>query len=297
MKASRMLKKVLLFLLTLQTPVYSSIDTLSSQNIIETNTLDPILEVIKNADPDTLVIFDVDDVLVYATDQLLQFRHKPELNRIIVHLSETHSKAELEDLMSTAILQHNMSLVTAEIFKIFEVLKGKSISYVALTAAQTGPLGHIESQEDWRINHLKSLGFDFEKPFSQLGSFTFSELPSKKDPRRVASFKDGVLFCCDVPKGVVLQAFLKKAKLKFKRIIFIDDLMKNHDSVADYCTKNNIIFLGFHYTGAHEKHDKSPFNRKRSQLQIDTLVQERKWLSDAEADRILKMNAAYKPRL
>jgi hypothetical protein len=99
-------------------------------------------------------------------------------------------------------------------------------------------------------------------------------------------FKKGILFTCNVPKGKVLEAFLKRLKWKPSKIVFTDDKMKHLESVRDFCQRAHIPFQGFQYTAV-EQMPKMPINKKRADLQFKTLAEQEKWLSDVEADQVL----------
>lgn len=250
--------------------------------ITQTATLQPIIEAIAQSSEDTLVIVDVDDVLIKANDQILQLAHKPELNKIIAGLAQKYPLSRIQELTSIVMLQYQNSLIDPKIKDVFQLLNDKNIKFIALTAADTGKLGYIASIEDWRIQSLKNFGFDFSSSFPDLQPITFENLPSTKNPARFATYKTGILFSSDVPKGEVLKAFLAYAKSQFKQIIFVDDLRKNLDSVETFCNEVGIAYQGFEYTANAVS---SPLNEERVKLQIDTLINEGKWLSDIEADK------------
>lgn len=253
-------------------------------DITQTATLQPIIDAITQSPENTLVIVDVDDVLIKANDQLLQLAHKPALNKIVADLAQKHSFYRIQELTSIVMLQYKTSLIDPKIKDVFQLLNNKNIKFIALTAADTGKLGQIESMEDWRIQTLKDLGFDFSSSFPNIQPIIFKDLPSIRNPTSFATFKKGILFSSDVPKGTVLKAFLADIKEQFKHIIFVDDLRKNLDSVESFCQDADIAYQGFEYTA---NAISSPLNEERIKFQIDTLVNKNKWLSDIEADKEL----------
>jgi hypothetical protein len=96
----------------------------------------------------------------------------------------------------------------------------------------------------------------------------------------------------EIDKGKALKAFLNHYKLKFKKIIFIDDRKKNLESVEKTISKLNIPFVGIEYTAA-VMHTE-PLNEKRAKLQFKTLSKEKKWISDSEADALLTNSVKVK---
>lgn len=82
---------ILVYLLTISCPI-------TSAEIIQTLILAPIETALKKATADTIVIFDVDDVLIIAKDQILQpayhqFAKKLEDDLESRHLEEKSQKA------------------------------------------------------------------------------------------------------------------------------------------------------------------------------------------------------------
>lgn len=256
----------------------------SQAEITQTTTLQPIINAIMQSTNDTLVIMDVDDVLIKANDQILQLAHKPALNKIIASLAQKYPLNQIQEFTSIVMLQHQTSLIDPKIKDVFQLLKDKNIKFIALTAADTGKLGQIKSIEDWRIQTLKDFGFDFSGAFPDLQPLTFKELRSTRNLTSCASYKAGILFSSDIPKGVVLKAFLAAANAQFKHIIFVDDLRNNLESVEDFCNEAGIAYQGFEYTA---NVNSSTLNEKRVKIQMNTLVNKNKWLSDLEADKEL----------
>ncbi len=56
-----------------------------------------------------------------------------------------------------------------------------------------------------------------------------------------------------IPKGETLDAYLQFAKIKPKKIIFIDDILTSLETVSEYCKKTNIQYIGYEYTAIKEQ--------------------------------------------
>lgn len=134
---------------------------------------------------------------------------------------------------------------------------------------------------------------DTGRSFQEVKDVTFNFLKSK-DPTRVPMFKNGIVFACHLPKGQVLKTFLHYAGLSPKKIIFMDDLRENLESVEAFCQQTGIKFIGFEYTAVTER-SKIPLDEKRAQLQFEVLEKEHQWLSDDEAD--IRVQSMRKPAL
>ncbi|MBX9787187.1 MAG: DUF2608 domain-containing protein [Alphaproteobacteria bacterium] len=251
--------------------------------ISKTSDLVPIELAIKQADSETLVIFDVDDVLITARDQILQAAHKKFLEGLNKGLESRLSEEEAQKLWGIIWLARSDEPVDPKMVSLIKEAQSKGLKVMALTNAWTGPFGVIPSLQDWRIEELEDFGYVFKDSWKTLKAKTFEALKSK-DPERFPVFKEGVVFTCNLPKGEVLKALLDYANLSPKKIIFVDDKEKNLKSVEAFAREVKIPFIGFQYTAVVDR-PKSLLNEKRAQLQFEVLEKEHKWLSDEEADK------------
>ncbi len=255
--------------------------------ILKANDIKGIEETLASINQDTLVIFDVDDVLIMPKDQILQSHHRSYLHKLEKALAKQEKEVEL--FWGVILSQRQSILVDKRMPQILNELHSKGIKVLALTHAMTGKLGGIPSMKDWRYNELIHHGYDFEKSWQGVKENTFSGLEKSenrlsKDVSSPPMFFKGIIFT-EIDKGEALAAFLSHYKLKFKKIIFIDDKKKNLAAVERIASKLNIAFVGIEYTAAAMPTE--PLNQKRAQLQFKTLSKEKKWISDFEADALL----------
>jgi hypothetical protein len=255
--------------------------------IMQTNEIKVIEEILASIDPDALVILDVDEVLIMPKDQILQSPHREYINKLDTFLFA--SEQESENLWSIIFAQRSSIPVDTKMINMINNLQSKGIKVMALTHAMTGKFGYITSMKDWRYNELISHGYDFEKSWKGIQDKTFNGL--EKSSNCLASeissppmFFKGIIFT-EIDKGEALEAFLSHYKLKFKKIIFIDDKKKNLESVEKITAKLNIPFVGIEYTTAVIQTE--PLNKKRAELQFQVLGKQRKWIPDSEADALL----------
>jgi len=277
------MKKIIGFIFMILTCFYNT----CFADIIQTNDTKIIEKTIASIDQDTLVIFDVDDVLIMPKDQILQSHHREYINKLDTFLFA--SEQEYEDLWSIIFAQRQSIPVDPKMINMMTTLQSKGIKVIALTHAMTGKFGYITSMKDWRYNELIRHGYDFKKSWKNTQDKTFNGL--EKSSNRLASeislppmFFKGIIFT-EIDKGETLEAFLTHYKLRFKKIIFIDDKKKNLESVEKTVSKLNIAFVGIEYTAAVMQTE--PLNEKRAELQFQVLGKQRKWLSDSEADALL----------
>jgi FMN phosphatase YigB (HAD superfamily) len=258
---------------------------------IKTNDIHRIQTEINQANPETLVIFDVDDVLMTGKDQILQPVNHKFAEKLEEGLESRHSENEAQKLWSIIWLARLEKPVDPQMSPLIEALQEKGIRVLALTNAWTGPFGNISSLENWRVKELNSLGYHFEKSWPQLQTKVFMRLTTK-DPQRFPTFIDGILLTCGVPKGEVLQAFLAYAGLAPQKIIFIDDKRKNLESVEKTAESLSIPFVGIEYTAVKDAKEE-PLDKARAEFQFEVLEKEQKWLSDQEAEVRMKNNHGH----
>ena len=250
--------------------------------ITPTPNLIPIETALKKADLNTLVIFDVNDVLITHKDQILQPEHKADFKKLAREHEKRYSHEELQKLDSIISLSNPYEVVDIKSLQLIHNLQKRGIKVLALTKYMTGSFGNIPSLENWRVGMLENFGYTFKNSWSTFKSKTFAELQSK-DPKRFPVFKSGVLFTNGLTKGETLKAFLQYADFSPEKIIFIDNNRKYLESVETFAKEAGIPFIGFEYTAIAAR-PKTPLDEKRARLQFEILGKEHKWLNDQEAN-------------
>lgn len=252
---------------------------ISVANIITTNNFDTIKTNIAAANANTLVIFDIDEVLLQPKDQILKIKHHEQLQQIFHNFSPKLTEQQIQELDSLIMLQRQIEPIDPKFIELIATLQNKQIKTLALTQCSTGPLGKVPNLENWRIQELKKLGYHFDKSWKNIKATFFRNIRSQVDLQRTPAFKQGILFSCGRPKGDTLKAFLQYIKLQPKNIIFVDDKIKNINSIAKFTKQNKITFLGIHYTKVATT--KLPaLNQDMVKLQFDTLYKTHKWIPD-----------------
>jgi thymidine kinase len=255
----------------------------SISKTIITNAYKTVEACVKQADKDTLIIFDVDEVLVHPKDQILKINHINNMAELFDQIKVRLTLEQAWELQSIILLQSEYEPVNNDIIRLIAETQKNGINTIALTQLMTGTFGKVSSLEDWRVNSLNAFGYDFSKSWATLKDRKFDDMPSILYPSEFPMFKQGVIFTCDHSKDKILKAFLHYAKFQPKKIILIDDMEKHIHSIANFANEENIEFLGVKYTAAYD-FDKEPFNAMRAQLQLETLESKHIWLSDKEAD-------------
>ncbi len=270
--------------------------TVAHAEIRSTVDLNTVKQEVLASDKDTLVIFDVDMVLIMPTDEIfikyVDHESGPFLEGVYKELNARHSPEQVDKYKSIISLSGHVQTVTPETPHVLNEIDRAGYKIIGLTLCETGSFGKISSLEKWRVDELKSLGIKFHHSFpnvtaGQLDKYipNIQNYTSKYEcsPCVVA----GILFTCHVPKGEVLDAYLQQIDVKPRKIVFVDDKLKNLETVAKYCDQNNIAFVGFEYNAVKEQAKKFPMDLRLARLQFNVLEHAEVWLSDEQARNIL----------
>ncbi len=251
--------------------------------IFQTSDSGKITTFLAQADQSTLVIFDVDEVLIQGEDQIFHPKYKKtKFGAKLDEYGHKYGTDFMNKMLSIILNTRKAVLVDKKILEMINYLSHKKIPSIALTHCSTGSMGVIEKVEDWRINELKGLGIVFSTFANNL---IFHKLHGKN--KRSPLLKKGILFTNFVDKSLVLQQFIESEGFKPKKIIFIDDDRKNLELTEKLCIAIGIDFIGIEYLAATNK-PCLPFNEERMHFQFTILEKQHKWLSDDEADQLLQ---------
>jgi hypothetical protein len=258
-----------------------------------TNVIKPIqsfeqaADILKTADKNSLVLFDVDDTLIIPATVL--FRpitiENPQYNQWLKELTDSalkNAKQSEEYYGSIWKQQETPKIIELGIVNTIASLQNRGVMVLALTALMTGSSGIIPSLPEWRFTKLKEVGIDFSK--ANLPDIVFTELPAKNGQHPM--LYHGILCATSGSKGQVLGAFLDRMGLKPNKVIFFDDSLKRVEDVGQEMKKRNIPFYGFQYKGA----DFVPgeLDKEIASFQYKYLLEHEKWLSDDEAREMLQ---------
>ncbi|OGV47968.1 MAG: hypothetical protein A3F46_00825 [Legionellales bacterium RIFCSPHIGHO2_12_FULL_42_9] len=249
-------------------------------NIIETKEYSVVYATLNTSDENTLVVFDVDEVLLTPSDQILQY--KTYANEKLGLIAEQVGLPEFWNLMSILFMQRPVQHVDLGFVSLLRELQNRRVKVIALTNCSTSGFGQMASMKDWRLNELKNLDYHFDHSWQNTPEKIFEDLPTEVADT-FPIFDQGVLFTNNVPKGQVLQSFLDHYEYHPSKIVFIDDRLDYINSVGEIAKTAAIPYVGIHYTAA-DIGNNSDICEKRVSLQLDVLVKEKIWLSDKEAD-------------
>lgn len=231
--------------------------------------------------PESLVIFDVDETLIQPVDTFLINEHTTQGKNFRQKLIQTYPTMKSDNHIASIMLQEaQRPLLEPNVIHHISKLKNRGVFVIACTAMNTGSYGIHSSLEEWRYNHLKSLGFE--------GSFSNTKFPIFYLERKPIFYK-GLLATDLQPKGPIVGKFIDAMNLKPKDIIMIDDDNDYLLSVKAECEKRSINFKGYEYKG----YKTAPWNEDLVQFQADYLFKHKKWLND-KAAKALMVNRAQR---
>ncbi len=228
--------------------------------IIATDKMSDVFNQIqKITDKDTLVVFDVDRVLITKDEASL----RDEINFAKSFLWKYPLKIFWSaKLFERLIVETKSKLVDTNTLEIIKYLNENNIKTIAITHAPHSDLKYNDDYKtfaEWRYNDLKNLGIEFNSN---------EDLTLKNGAR----FFNGILFAHNnswgfglfkgdligrlfgkLNKGDCLKEFLKTQDLNPSKIIFVDDLLQNILAVEQYCESKGIDLHAFHYTGDYQE--------------------------------------------
>ncbi len=227
----------------------------------------------------SLVIFDVDRVLIEPRDAIMRAPNQRMLWELRHKYGAHLSSAQMADISSIVNLNESSSLVDPLALAFINHIQQRNIPIIGLTATGTGGFGKIASIPDWRIADLARFGISFATSFQQQPPFVLTQLNERGTS---PVFKSGILFTGGYSKGDVLEVFLDTVGFTPDKVLFADDLFYNLISVENALANMGVKHvIAYHYLGA----DKIPntIDPEVAEFQIKTLLEKEQWLSDQEA--------------
>lgn len=234
-----------------------------------------ISQILEELDQDSLVFFDVDDVLIMDNAEY-RLTHPYRLEWRI-NSKNRLSSFERAFLFSIILKNRTIRLVDASITDILQSLWQKQIPTMALTKLYTGQFGVIEDFTNWRLNELKAINIDFSRSTPMRDEILLKEL--QQTVGGIPTMKEGVILTANVDKGQVLENILHKKKYYPKKIIFVDDVLENLESVSKICSNLQIDFHGFEFTGALLVPE-AELDYASEKLRFEILEKEHRWIPD-----------------
>lgn len=250
--------------------------------IITTDEISIIKNILNNeADKNTLVILDCNDVLIESEDRILQADNKKIYqfywNKHFNTLSEYNQRYH----MVITKLETKYQLLDKDWPKLIRNLQNRDIKTILLTSAPVGKIGNFNAFEDIRFSSLLENGIDFSISWKNVYPFIFKELAVYKNGiNRCPIFKNGMLVTDGLEKGNLLYSFLiKNPQCKINKIIFIDNKMKHIYSIKDISEKIKAKYIGVNYSKSLTS-KRQPVDIEIVKKQFEILLKRKKWITD-----------------
>ena len=265
---------------------------LSLASLVSARSIESFQEVVAEfdqLDSQALIVFDVDQVLITSEDAILTGRGDALRRQLILeemsHLSP-QQLAQISKWIQLIYLSPKKRLLEASTPELIRSLQQRGIKVIALTNCRTGPYGDLPSVEQWRIDGLNFFGINFSPAFPESKRLVLHTLtePGKTPPL----FQEGILFSFGYTKGEVLRVFLKELQYTPSKVLFFDDLEENVTSVTEVLTQEQIPIEAHLYLSPYSQ--SLLIDEEIARLQLRTLVNEQKWLSDIEARQLIEGN-------
>lgn len=201
-----------------------------------------IFSEIDNWNSDYLILFDIDLCTIMYKDKLIRNNKYKNIPRYIKKINEIGLELFIKNL--------DILPCDSNLYRLFQELENKNIPYIGLTARKTGKITNFKNSntyENLLINKLNKLGITFN-PYDYPNNIILNNSPKISKIDYILSdinemkilCKDGIIFCCNKNKGIVLNKYIENSIRKPKHIVFFDDQITNLIHVNDYCEGFNI---------------------------------------------------------
>jgi len=252
-----------------------------------TNSLAPLIDRIASINNQTLVIFDINQVLIKQESSIFNKPGRVWREQLLKTIWNDFTPDQINRLWSLILLGEPNRLADTRLPSIIRSLKEHHAPVIAQTSCPIGSFGHIKSLEDWNIKRLAENNISFDGSFAEYDPLEIKLTTEKINDN--AKFKSGVLFNASAfrfTKGDVLDAFLRKINWVPSQIIFVDNQLDNIESIGTFAHKQNIQFLGIYLTSVQET--LKPFDEKLAAFQFQYLRDNDVWLPDDKAQAFMK---------
>lgn len=202
------------------------------------------------SDTNTLILFDAEDVLMAPLPEYnMEHAYRKKL---ISNYKEHLSEKKIDDMLSVILEKRKIQFVDPDTAEIFVYLKTHQIPATVLTKGRTKNYGVIPNMTDFRIKEIQTLGLNFHElsPFKEDMILPDMITDGAEKEVKTPLVKSGIIFSSRLNKASVLEVVLKKYNFYPKKIIFVDDKMKNIKPMEQLAKKLKIEFIGYEFTGS-----------------------------------------------
>ena len=267
---NNLLLPILFLIFTINNSAQGEINTTDS---INSHTIKNLNELI---DENTVVFIEMDDVLVMPKSKMFYYGDNPY--RLFINDLVTLSKQNpgyLNQIISWYQARKIM-LIEDEWPGFINNLKQRKIPVYGLCAM---PI-QLQNIEQKRFMELKELGIIFTDKVNGK-----EEIEIEKNEGWSSVFYHGIIFTGPFSKSRTLLDFIKVTNISPKKLVVFDKAKYELQLIEKEFQGFRISFYGIMYEGAKKFTDKA--DPKVIRLQQKTLLEQRKWLEDSEAEKLI----------
>lgn len=257
--------------ITLMGAACLSLTSLNAE-IVEINHIEEILPAI---DQETFVLFNIAEVL---TDSELNLGSSP-WRTYVKEKTGSYTVHDYLSWMAFKALPHKP--VEQNTPEIIRDLQQKEIAVAALTS---------RGRQEWYSTAIYGVDIQTEKVLADMNiDFARSSLPfvfiQMEGNPFMEHYHKGIFYVNHMEKGAFLKNLLFNSGYKPSCVVLIDDKRDSLEGVEAAMQELGIPFKGFWYTRT--KQDRTNFSPMVAHVQLKTLVDEGKILSDEQAQEII----------
>ena len=146
--------------------------------ITQVNDMKEVFDAFNDADSNTLVIFDVDMVLIQPSDPAFQMANMKRFSAISKRIMKEVPTDKQMMFLSLMTISSDPVLIDDRTPQFLDQIIRRGVPAMALTANLTGKFGTIPNMEQWRVDGLRQLGIDFTKTAPCQKVLVFDDLAS-----------------------------------------------------------------------------------------------------------------------
>jgi phosphoserine phosphatase len=247
---------------------------LSLQSFAEIRETATMADVAKAITPGTLVVFDLDNTVLEASQTLGtdQFFSYLVARGKAAGLNAQDAKNLALELSTPIQPVTSVRLVENLTRDLVQALQENDYTTIALTARPG-------AWADGTLHQVESLGINFSITAPRISRNDLSDSSG-------GLYRDGVIFLAPgYEKGPTLMKFIERAGLKPEKIVFIDDKKSNVESVDAALTAAGIPNIEFRYGAADRR--VANFSSEIAEFQYDYFMQYHTFISDADAEQLI----------
>ena len=219
--------------------------------------LEELLPYIKEANDQTLIVFDINFTLTMPDDPAFHMTLIKQNSARIQQWIKDLTEEEKFWLAIYIVVKGQSNLIEKNFPLLLASLQQKGIKTLALTACPSAYLPSLGQSIELREREFEAMGLHFKRSFPLVSPFSMTNF--KGHYGCYPGFYHGILFCnCTrsldtaglATKDEVLVHFLEKIHWKPEYIVMVDDEPQNLDHMAQAMQALGVHYTGLHYIGA-----------------------------------------------